>query len=111
MNGFVKRLLLVVAIASSLFVCDLAAATSHSASTSTSTGASCMSACHGHAQGTAQLADRQTEDDDDKKPSPLVATWITSPISLLLLYMVPFVVFFVFIDRHRESLLTTQLRF
>jgi len=111
MKSIVKRLLLVIAIAGSLLACDLAA-TSHSLSAaSLKESQSCASACHGHAQITAQLMNNQKEEDDDKKPAPLIATWISSPASLLLLYTVPFVVLFVFIDRHRERLLTTQLRF
>ncbi len=111
MNSIFKRLLLVIAIAGSLFACDLAA-TSHSLSAmSVKDSQSCASACHGHAQIAAQLMNGQKEEDDDKKPAPLVATWVTSSASLLLLYTAPFVILFVFIDRHRERLLTTQLRF
>lgn len=109
--NIVKRLLLVIAIAGSLLACDLAA-TSHSLSaTSLKDSQSCASACHGHAQIAAQLMNSQKEEDDDKKPTPLVASWVHSPASLLLLYTIPFIVLFVFIDRHRERLLTTQLRF
>lgn len=111
MKNIVKRLLLVIAIAGSLLACDLAA-TSHSLSAmSVKDSQPCASACHGHAQIAAQLMNDQKEEDDDKKPVPLVANWVLSPASLLLLYTIPFVVLFVFIDRHRERLLTTQLRF
>lgn len=111
MNSILKRLLLVVAIAGSLLACDLAA-TSHSLSAmSLKESQSCASTCHGHAQIAAQLVNSQKEEDDDKKPAPLIASWLHSPASLLLLYIIPFVVLFVFIDRHRQQLLTTQLRF
>lgn len=111
MRGIVKRLLLVIAVATSLFVCDLAA-TSHSLNTSSlKDSQACASACHGHAQTTAQLANSQKEDDDDEKPNPIISSWLMSPASLALLYTAPFVILFVFIDRHRKQLLTTRLRF
>ena len=111
MKSIVKRLLLVVAIASSLLACDLAA-TSHSLNASSfKDSQTCASACHGHTQVTAQLANSQKEDDDDKKPTPIISSWLLSPVSLILLYTAPFVILLVFIDRHRQQLLTSRLRF
>lgn len=110
MKSMVKRLLLVIAIAGSLFVCDLAAQ-SHLLNAPATNDVQCSFACHGHAQNAAQLINSQKEDDDDKKPAPLITSWLISSVNLLLLYTVPFVILFVFIDRHREQLLTTRLRF
>lgn len=111
MNSTFKRLLLVVAIAGSLLTCDLAT-TSHSLSAaSLKESQSCASACFGHTQVATQLVNNQKEEDDGEKPTPVIAPWLNSPASLLLLYTVPFVVLFVFIDRHRQRLLTAQLRF
>ena len=71
----------------------------------------CSNVCVSHAQAAVVGDSTNKKEKEDKEPTPPSFTWVDSPYSLLALYVVPFVFLIVFIDRHRQSLLTTHLRF
>lgn len=71
----------------------------------------CSNVCTSHSPAAVIGDSTNKKDKEDKEPTPPSFTWIESPYSLLALYLAPFVLLLVFIDRHRQSLLTTHLRF
>lgn len=71
----------------------------------------CSSICISHTPAAVVGDSTNKKDKEEKEPAPPAFTWIDSPYSLLALYLAPFVFFLIFIDRHRQLLLTTRLRF
>lgn len=71
----------------------------------------CSSVCISHVQPAVVSDTNNKKEKEDKEPTPPLFTWIDSRYSILALYLISFVLFLVFIDRHRQFILTTNLRF
>lgn len=93
-----------------LTVCSLGVLSAHSSDLGQQK-ASCSASCHSHGHASETVSQDIKDEEDDKDPVPLAATYLQLPVNLSLLYVLPAFGVVWLISNKQRLLLTTQLRF